>query len=397
MISRSKINNGYFGPRAIFDPNYIPPQVLFRKKEEKTLFSLIKDSISDNFSLNILYQGIQGIGKKVIINKVLNEISTDQKKTVPFYKISVDCKDKTLEELIFNLITELNKFANFNLKFDSIIISNISHLWKILKIVSKKINHNLFLIFNNIEYLKPNFFKKFLNLGKELNFSIISTVNKILRGNTLDFLSEFDIKKKLNYYNYHELNSILQTRATLTFSHPIDKDLIEFITDLIFEHYVPVPGKGIDIFREIYPFLKENHTMEQYKMLEICQHQFDTYHIEDEFNLLNYISEEDILTIIFIDNLTNIFLKKSKYYIKLTELKELYDVSCESLDYDKHLDEFNHLIKSILRIGILSPSKKHLINRKQRLKNDSLESDYYFMVINPYQLKAMVDAIFGNV
>jgi hypothetical protein len=56
-----------------------------------------------------------------------------------------------------------------------------------------------------------------------MNITIISTVNKILRTSTLDYLSEFDIKRKLNYFSYKELDSILQTRASLTFSHEIDK------------------------------------------------------------------------------------------------------------------------------------------------------------------------------
>ncbi|MFX0073139.1 MAG: hypothetical protein ACFFAO_18830 [Candidatus Hermodarchaeota archaeon] len=396
MISKTDFNTSYIGPRAIFDPNYVPPQILFRKDEEKSLYCLLNDSISDRFTVNILYQGIQGIGKKVIVNKVLNDIFTENNEFLPMYKIYIDCKDKSLEELVFYLLTEIQRFPNVNFNLDSIIDSNISYLWRILKIASKKIVGKFFLIFNNIEYIKPQFFKKILNLGKELNFSIISTVNKVLRGPTLDFIADFDIKKKLDYYKYKELNLILQTRASLTFSHDVDKELIDFMTDLIFEHYAPVPGKGIDILREIYPFLKEYKTIEQCKMLEICQNQFDTYQIIDEFNLLNYISEEDLLTVIFIDNLTNYFLNKSNYYINLEELRELYEISCESLGYEKNMVEFKNLVNLMQRIGILSPSKKFLEQHQVPLVNNFSPYNCYFMIVNPHQLKAMVDAIFGN-
>jgi len=77
MISKSNIKNEYVGPKAIFDPNFIPPKLLFRKKEENSLYSILNDSITDEFPLNILYQGIQGIGKKVIINKVLKDLIID--------------------------------------------------------------------------------------------------------------------------------------------------------------------------------------------------------------------------------------------------------------------------------------------------------------------------------
>ena len=49
-----KLNYSYIGPRAVFDPNYIPPQILHRSKEEHALYSILNDSLSDNFCLNIL-------------------------------------------------------------------------------------------------------------------------------------------------------------------------------------------------------------------------------------------------------------------------------------------------------------------------------------------------------
>ncbi|MFX1337140.1 MAG: hypothetical protein ACFFDK_00880, partial [Promethearchaeota archaeon] len=379
MISISKNNNEYVGPKAIFDPNYIPPKLLFRKKEENSLYSILNDSITDQFPLNILYQGIEGIGKKVIINKVIKDLIIDNANLLPSQLIFIDCKERNLEELLFSLLTELNKFPSLNFNFNSFLNSNISQLWNIFKLASKKIDQNLFLIFNNIEYIKPDFFKKLLYFGKEMNLTIISTVNKILRSSTLDYLSEFDIKRKLNYFTYQELNLILQNRASLTFSHEIDKELIQFITDLIFEHYVPVPGKGIEIMREIYPFLKTQDNIEYFKMLEICQNQFDSFQISDEFNMLNYISEEDLLTIIFLDNLSNTFSKKSHFYIDLKYLQELYDVSCETLEYENDLNEFKNIIQKILRIGILSPSKKTLKNNFKFLAEDPLTNDCFFM------------------
>jgi len=74
MIVKNNNKINYFGPKALFDPNFIPPSLLYRKKEEQTLHSILSDSISDDFCLNILYQGINGIGKKVIVNKVINDL-----------------------------------------------------------------------------------------------------------------------------------------------------------------------------------------------------------------------------------------------------------------------------------------------------------------------------------
>ncbi|MFX1428504.1 MAG: hypothetical protein ACFFBE_18775, partial [Promethearchaeota archaeon] len=108
------------------------------------------------------------------------------------------------------------------------------------------------------------------------------------------------------------------------------------------------------------------------------------------------VSEEDLLTIIFFDNLSNYFLKKLKYYISLNELKELYDISCESLEYKKSSNEFNKLIKRLLSFGILSGSKRNQIKMKPYLLNNASNYDYFFMALNPKHLKAIVDAIFNK-
>ena len=126
MISKSKFQDLYIGPRAIFDPNYIPPQLLFRKKELKSLNSLLTDSLYDEFSLNILYQGIQGIGKKSIVNKTLENLSVENKNSIQTIKI--DCKEKGPEELIVSLLAEINKESNLNFNINYLFWQTVKRL-----------------------------------------------------------------------------------------------------------------------------------------------------------------------------------------------------------------------------------------------------------------------------
>jgi len=396
MITATEINSSFVGPRALFDQSYIPPKILYRKNEEKALFSILKDSFNDGFCLNILYQGIQGIGKKVIINKVIRDLSLLNSELLNIRKAYVDCRDKNLEEIIISLLTEIGFHQNINFDFKSIINSNISDLWNIFKLTCKKAEYDLLFVFNHIEHLKPEFFKKFLQYGKETNISLVSTGNHILKSSTLDILSEFDIKKKLSYFSYKELHDIIKQRISLTFKHEVDKDLIEFITDLIFEHHVPVPGKGIEILRDLYPFLSKQVELNHLEIFELLQNQFESLQITDEFSMLSYISESDLLTVIFLDNLSNYFLKKSNYYVTIDELKELYCVSCESIDFEKNEEEFKHLITSMRNIGILNASKKSPINDFRYFNENILNYNFYFMVINPQNLKHIVDAIFNK-
>ncbi len=395
MIVKSNINKNYIGPKALFDSNFIPPNLLHRKKEEKSLYSILDDSISDDFSLNILYQGIDGIGKKVIINKVINDLLIQKNGYNKISKVIIDCREKNLEELMFSLLTELSTLQTLNLDLNSLLNSKISHLWNICKVVCKKIKNPLFLIFNSVEYLEPEIFNKFLHFGKETHLTLISTVNKILRPKTMDLFSEFDFKKKLNYFSFQELYDILRQRVMLAFSHEIDKELIQYITDLICEQYVPVPGKGIEILRDLYPLLKGKTNFRNFELLEICQSEFDVFQITDEFSMLSYIAEENLLSILFLDNLSNYFTSKIKYYISLSELQELYEISCETLEYKKSISEFNKLVKAFINIGILKPSKRTISKNSTYTSYKKINNEFFFLLLNPKQLKIIIDTIFN--
>lgn len=391
MISAQRINSEFVGPRALFDQSYIPPKILHRKTEEKSLYSILKDSIQDEFQLNILFSGIQGIGKRVIVNKVLNDISS---LNTELLKIQIDCSEKCVEEILVSLITEVGRKKNINFDYNSFLNSSILDLWNLFKLVCRKVDHDITLVFNNIEHIQPEAFKKFLKYGKESKINVISTSNQVLRSSILEILSEFDFKKKLDYFSFSELNDIIKQRISLAFFNEIDKDLIDLITDLIFEHHIPVPGKGIEILRELYPVLNQKMTLKKFEIYDILQNQFDTLQVTDEFSMVSYISESDLLNLIFLDNLSNYFLKKANLYVTIQELRELYYVTCESIDYEKDIEEFKHLIVNLRNIGILNASKKNEVNNFRYFNENVLNYDYYFLVINPKQLKPIMDAIF---
>ncbi|KKK40563.1 hypothetical protein LCGC14_0492940 [marine sediment metagenome] len=388
--------NKYIGPKALFDPAFIPPHLLFRKKEQSSLNSILTDSLSDEFCLNILYQGINGIGKNAIVNIVINDITFQNKDLNDINKVCINCNEKTFEELIFSIISSLTGILKLKFNLESLLNSNISHLWNIFKLLCKKINNKIFFVFSNVEHLKPKIIKKLMIVGKESNITSIYTINKILRGNLVDFLSEFDLKKKLSYFSYNELYSILKQRICLSISHPVDRELIKYITDLICEQYVPVPGKGIEILRDLYPIFRDKHIIRNRELIELCQNHFDQMQINDEFSMLNYISEEEFLNIIFLDNLSNNFISQMKYYISLDELKEIYHISCESLEYNKNFNEFQNLIRKLLNIGIIRRSKRNKHYSKQYFVKKDLKDDIYFMIISPNQLKTIIDTIFEN-
>jgi hypothetical protein len=263
-------------------------------------------------------------------------------------------------------------------------------------LITSKIKNPLILVFNNIEDLNPQNFKKFLNYGKETKTTLISTVNRINRSNTFDILNEFDYKKKLEFYSYSELLDILKQRVSLTFFHEIDIELIEYITDLIFEHYVPVPGKGIEIFKELYPLLKDPRYNHHLDLISLIQNQFDSIQVSDEFSLLSYISEEELLFIIFLDNISNFFLKNPNYYISNIKLEELYILSCESIEYSPSKTQYNDIVRNLRSVGLINISKKGYRFDKTSEFSKFSDNSHFYLIIDPNQLKAIVDSIFSK-
>jgi hypothetical protein len=102
-----------------------------------------------------------------------------------------------------------------------------------------------------------------------------------------------------------------------------------------------------------------------------------------------------MLTVLFLDNLTNYFsCHRYKFYISLKDLRELYFLSTESLEYKKKVEEFIQLITNLNNLGIITPSKKHNLPPDELLLEKQTLSSFYFLNVNPSKLRLVVDAIF---
>lgn len=384
-----QIKPTYFGPKAIFDPYFIPPELLHRKSEEEILSTILKDSFIDDFGANILIKGIKGVGKTVLINKTISDLKINSKDNgKDILKLFVNCEGKNLEEIIISLILNLEKIEEIKLDINFLLNLTIPRLWNILKLACKKFNTFKFLVFHNIEEIEPKIFKKFLRFGKEMKISIISTINRISINPELNFLSEFDVKKRIDLYNPSQLSDIIKQRFTLTYPFNIDNSLSDFMVDLVAEYDYLRPGKCIELMREIYPIIKKKRNITSDHLREQCLLQFDSFSL-DEFEIISYLTEADILIDIFLDNLANYFSNEYNYYIDLVKLRELYEVSCETLEFEKNSSEFNRILQKLLDLEILKESKfdrKYINNTR-----------FFYSIMQTSQLKTMIDVIFGKI
>lgn len=374
------------GPRALFDPKFVPPNILHRNAEEDMLTTILEDSVQDNFSVNVLLNGIKGVGKSVIINKTienLKEKNLEQK----IENCVVNCENKSLEELVISMVLDVPKSEKLNLNENELALLTLPRLWNIFKLICNKSETYKIFTFQNVENIDPKLLIKFMNLGKEMRFSTLSTINKANLKTGLEVLSYFDVKKKLGLYKSNQLFDITKQRFNLTFPFNIDNNLVNFIVDLVSEYDFLRPSKSIELMREIYPFIKKDRNIPADQLREHCMASFDSISL-DEFGVISFISDADILVDVFLDNLSNHFSSGSQYYIEYSELKELYEISCESLQFEKNFSELDEILRKLLSLEVLKESnfsRKHPDNTR-----------FYYLIMQPFQLKTMIDVIFGN-
>ncbi len=116
--------------------------------------------------------------------------------------------------------------------------------------------------------------------------------------------------------------------------------------------------------------------------------QFDSFSL-DEFEIISYLTDADILIDIFLDNLVNYFSNEYNYYIDLVKLKELYEISCETLEFEKNSSEFNQILQNLLDLEILKESK-FAIKYPNNIR-------FFYSIMQTSQLKTMIDVIFGEI
>ena len=84
------------------------------------------------------------------------------------------------------------------------------------------------------------------------------------------------------------------------------------------------------------------------------------------------------------------------YYISMKELQELYEISCETLEYKKDFNEFSKLTEVLLNFGILKPSKRTYRQKDTYHSYSNANYDLFFILINPIQIKLIIDTIFNQ-
>ncbi|MHC1591119.1 MAG: hypothetical protein ACXQS8_03465 [Candidatus Helarchaeales archaeon] len=321
-INKKQIN----GYRALFDPNYVPPKVIGRKKEIEQVSRFVNDNlitkcdkgVIERFGTSILIGGLKGIGKSTLISKVLNEKLNMKAFLMPVINLKIDCWEKDELELLIDLILKLGINLNTDLFYQFDLKQAWGVIFSYLRKRGKNRLYNLFL--NNVESIQPKFFKKLSFNLKNLGLNLLATTN--FRYSSI-ILDNMDLYLNLDVYELGDLYRIVDDRIELAFSER-NAEAARYITDAVVEFDTARPGPCISILKRIYPNIHNNWLIDvNPEILQKCCTDALPDIQYSEFDIVELFSTSPVQLLIFLDNITGFLLSTESLYATKKELEDL--------------------------------------------------------------------------
>jgi len=349
-------------PAAIFDPFFIPPKLLHREKELRTVETFVEDGICNQYPLHIVVTGIHGIGKTVFVNYLAEQI----KNKYGFSKIFVNMRDPESRDFLNKIACE-----------DSLCFRESE-----VKCVANEARRSSFLIVV-LDDVNPysDLFCRFLRKGKERNIIVLasSNSNNLLIKRGFDFYSHLDFVLKLGIYTPNQLFDITLQRVKLAFPRKVDVEVIRYITDLVCEFDINRPGISIEILRRLYPLVVSGAeiTIEDVRK---CSHDL-LWILNDDLMVLDALRDMRIESILLLEKIALHLLRRPKRaYLSLREINELYYLLCDEIGDDVARYLFNECLEELTSSDVLFRS--------------SFNKKYFYLAIPPKFLLDLIDTIF---
>ncbi len=371
------------GYKALFDPHYVPPLLVGRKKEAAFLKGFLNDSValkldsttSDASGIEVMVNGLKGIGKATLIRKVVGELNDEQLVTAPLrlQNISINCVEKDEAQLLGDLLSKLD--IELNLPASPPV--DVAGTWSTISaVLHKRAASTAYTVFfNNVECVPPRFFNKLAWNLKQQGMNLLMSTS--MRHNNY-FIENLDLSINLDVYNIGDLNEIVDQRANLAFPG-MDSRVGHFITDSVVAFDSPRPGPCINVMKYLYPHVAERNA--DAISLELIQDSVKNALPEISYNeleLAEFFADASIQKVIFLDNIIGRLETSGQFYLSSGHLKETYDATCESLDMEPSASEFNTFTAELMACNILLKSNH--------------QPGSFFIMIPTHLIKGYIDA-----
>jgi len=348
------------GPAAIFDPLFIPPELLHRERELKAAETFVENGISSQYPLHIVVSGIRGIGKTVFANFLAEKI----RKEHGFPKVFINMRDP-----------EGRAFLNKVVYGKKVHFSEGNSLFNCVDR-----NSFLILVLDDVDPYS-NMFCRFLKKSRERNIIVIASGDSksLLRKNHRGFCSYLDFVLKLGIYTPSQLFDITLQRVKLAFPIEVNIEVIQYITDLVCEFDVNRPSVSIEILRRLYPLVISGKEV-TVEVVRECSHDL-LWVLNDDLVVLDALRCMRIENILLLEKIASHLARRvRKAYLSIREIRELYYLLCEEMEDEAAKYLFSECLDELINSGVLLRS--------------SFNEKYLYLTIPPRFLLNLIDAIF---
>ncbi len=381
------LSNSSFGyPRALYDPDYVPPKLLHRTKELSNLLNIFNSSLDfdDQFNINAYIYGIRGIGKSVFSKYFINLLKA--KNGENFNRIYLNLATKSPIENL-RLLVELYS-QRISSKFTY--LKNSQKLWSYFHFLRTKSDIPLILILDNMDYLNQSLVEKFIRYSKDLKISTIVTsripLKKYKKKSKL-IANSMDFPLKLDMYSSSALFDILSQRISLAFPTDLDPTLSQYIVDIVthFDHYRP--STCIHILKTIYQHMLDGIDITHELIMDASIHLLEFPFQDDLDSLLRFDdSKIEFFYLPLLEKLAIFFKGAENVYIRYNELFRLYKMTCDELMQPYNPSQFQQFVERLIFDGFLYSSNIQ----------STIAENIYFIVINPQRILEYLDIKYSN-
>lgn len=368
----------YIGPRALFDPNFIPSKVIPREKSQHLVQGILTDAIQGHYATNITLYGLKGVGKNLMASMALasfepknpTSISGPKKRVhstppahlshpdVPgVYSVRVDCTKKDINQLFFQILLQLCTNLHYPLENQELTSLNTSQLWNMMKLIIQNTEHQIILYLKNADELEPSVLGKFFVFAKSTgNLQILTSLNYGAHRCNFKQFDSIDHQIPLDLFDHHDLYTVTSDRSIMAFQKPIVPEAIQTIVDYISEFDIKTPGSCINFLKATYPVVQNQNFLHPETLRELGQYHFEGYSL-DALTMADFVMTTTLEDRLFLDNVVNYFQHSDCYYIPFCEIKKAYLMASEEMGFKPYKKEFYSSLNKILNAQIIRPSR----------------------------------------
>ena len=363
----------YVGPKAIFDPNFIPESRIDRPKQATQLSSLVLDALLDEYATNVNIYGLKGSGKNLLINHFMSWLDAKQqniendsdhaKQNVDpgsFLGISVDCAGKEIEQVFFALVDKIGAHLDHSFQAQQIFSLTTPKLWNLLKFLLKKIEVPVLMHIQNSESMDPIYLDKLFQLAKDLrSVQILTSMNTGGQSYRFKKFEQMDHKIRMDLYSGNEIREITNSRAKMAMKSPLNPESIDLMVDYVMDFDLHIPGASINLLKQVYPVVQDNGELTSEDLRSICQYQFEGLNF-DAISMADFVMQTSIEERLFLEYLMGYFENSNRYYIPYGEIKNAYRMTAEELGFKINQSEFRQSFAKITEANILRPGQCYI-------------------------------------